>query len=137
MSGNVTYKVFETTSYSCATPTLLFTDTERGEDIRARRALARRMRAHLHQLAAEAELATSNDDGWLVRISIDSDIAGRIQLELVDGNTDEAKRGLAMLEQLAAKHMPAPIAKPKRPSYRKCPDCLNRLDICRATGGCS
>jgi len=62
----------------------------------------RKLRATLHMLAAEAELATPAGEGWVVQTDATSDERGRIYLELADGNEQEAARGLELLRRLCA-----------------------------------
>ena len=60
----------------------------------------RKLRAALHMLAGESELATPASEGWVVQTDATSDLRGRIYLELVDGNAEEAKRGVEFLRAL-------------------------------------
>ena len=62
----------------------------------------RKLRAALHMLAAEAELATPAGESWVVQTDATSDERGRIYLELADGNEQEAARGLELLRRLCA-----------------------------------
>ncbi len=80
----------ETSEYGCPQPT-------------ARLALPRiahyrLCRAALHRLAAEIELATPSVEGWIVQVSHDGDVTGRVYLELLNGDEAEAARGMAVLE---------------------------------------
>jgi len=62
----------------------------------------RKLRAALHMLAAEVELATPAGESWVVQTHATSDERGRIYLELADGNEQEAARGLELLRRLCA-----------------------------------
>src|SRR3954471_17068187 len=72
----------------------------------------RTLRATLHQLAGEAELGSA-DEGWCVRIEVDSEHSGRVVLELVRGDEREAERGAVMLRAIAELHRLASLLAPK------------------------
>ncbi len=63
----------------------------------------RQLSAELHRLAAEVELATPERERWLVQTERFYDGRGRVYLELADGSAAEAERGMAVLEQVAAR----------------------------------
>ncbi len=58
------------------------------------------MKAALHKLAAEFELATLASDCWCVQVD-DYNARGRVYLELADATPAGAERGMAMLTKLA------------------------------------
>ncbi len=57
------------------------------------------VKAALHKLAAEIELATPASERWCVNTE-DFNESGRVYLELADATPVEAARGLAMLTKL-------------------------------------
>jgi hypothetical protein len=60
----------------------------------------RAVKAALHKLAADAELATPASERWCVNTE-DFNESGRVYLELADATPAEAARGMAMLTKLA------------------------------------
>ena len=60
----------------------------------------RRLRAALFALAAEAELATPREEGWIVQVEPIADEVGRVYLELTNGDEAETNRGMALLQRL-------------------------------------
>jgi Ser-tRNA(Ala) deacylase AlaX len=60
----------------------------------------RRLHAALHLLAAEVELATAAGEAWIIQTDATSDERGRLYLELAEATEAEAKRGLALLQQV-------------------------------------
>ena len=59
------------------------------------------VKAALHKLAAEIELATPAGESWCVQVD-DYNESGRVYLELADATPAEAARGMAMLQKLAS-----------------------------------
>jgi hypothetical protein len=59
------------------------------------------VKAALHKLAAEIELATPASERWCVNIE-DYNESGRVYLELADATPAEAARGTALLEKVAS-----------------------------------
>ena len=57
------------------------------------------VKAALHKLAADVELATPANERWCVNTE-DFNESGRVYLELSDATPAEAARGMAMLEKL-------------------------------------
>jgi hypothetical protein len=57
------------------------------------------VKAALHKLAAEIELATPAGERWCVNTE-DFNESGRVYLELADATPAEAARGMALLEEL-------------------------------------
>ncbi|MCB9728214.1 MAG: hypothetical protein H6744_09770 [Deltaproteobacteria bacterium] len=57
------------------------------------------VKAALHKLTAEIELATPARERWCVNTE-DCNECGRVYLELADGTPAEAERGMAMLAKL-------------------------------------
>lgn len=57
------------------------------------------VKAALHKLAADVELATPASEGWCVNIE-DSNESGRVYLELADATPSETARGMALLKTL-------------------------------------
>jgi hypothetical protein len=57
------------------------------------------VKAALHKLAAEIELATPASERWCVNTE-DYNESGRVYLELADATPAEAARGMALLEKL-------------------------------------
>lgn len=55
------------------------------------------VKAALHKLAAEIELATPASESWCVNTE-DCNESGRVYLELADATPAEAARGMALLE---------------------------------------
>jgi hypothetical protein len=65
---------------------------------RRRNASERRLRAVLHAIAAELELATPANECWHVEIACETESeVGLVYLALIDGDEGEAKRGMALL----------------------------------------
>jgi hypothetical protein len=60
----------------------------------------RLVRAALHKLAADVELATPERERWIVQTESFYDARGRVYLELADATPGEAERGMAMLKKL-------------------------------------
>jgi hypothetical protein len=60
----------------------------------------RRLNAALHLLAADAELATSTAERWVVQTETTSDERGRLYLELADATPAEAEQAMAMLRRI-------------------------------------
>jgi hypothetical protein len=58
------------------------------------------VKAALHNLAAEIELATPASERWCVNTE-DFNESGRVYLELADATPAEAARGMALLEKVA------------------------------------
>ncbi|MCA9639963.1 MAG: hypothetical protein KC492_04685 [Myxococcales bacterium] len=58
------------------------------------------LKARLHQLAAEVELA-SIGESWVVVLDAFAERSGCIYLELVHGTAEEAKRAMDVLERVA------------------------------------
>ena len=58
------------------------------------------VKAALHKLAAEVELATPTGESWCVQVD-DYKESGRVYLELADATPAEAARGMAMLKKVA------------------------------------
>jgi len=56
--------------------------------------------ATLHKLAADVEMATPVRENWIVQTESLHDGRGRVYLELSDGTSYEAERGMAMLRNL-------------------------------------
>lgn len=96
MQHNDTTEIFRV----AVTKTSYFTLQPQIEYRPARGTHWRTMRATLHRLAAEAELASVNE-GWCVRTEVDSEHSGRVVLELVRGDEYEAERGAVMLRAVA------------------------------------
>jgi hypothetical protein len=59
------------------------------------------VKAALHRLAAEIELATPASERWCVNTE-DFNQSGRVYLELADATPAEAGRGMALLKKLLA-----------------------------------
>lgn len=57
------------------------------------------VKAALHKLAAEIELATPASESWIVQAE-DYNESGRVYLELADATPAEAERGMALLTKL-------------------------------------
>jgi hypothetical protein len=57
------------------------------------------VKAALHKLAAEIELATPASERWCVNTE-DFNDGGRVYLELADATPAEAERGMALLKKL-------------------------------------
>jgi len=57
------------------------------------------VKAALHKLAAEIELATPASERWCVNTEDESE-SGRVYLELADATPAEAARGMALLKKL-------------------------------------
>ncbi|MEZ4376417.1 MAG: hypothetical protein R3B07_36765 [Polyangiaceae bacterium] len=57
------------------------------------------MKAALHKLAAEIELATTASERWCVNTE-DFNESGRVYLELADATPGETERGMALLKTL-------------------------------------
>ena len=57
------------------------------------------VKAALHKLAADVELATPANERWCVSTD-DYNESGRVYLELADATPAEATRGMAMLRKL-------------------------------------
>jgi len=57
------------------------------------------VKAALHKLAAEIELATPASERWCVNIE-DFNESGRVYVELADATPAEAARGMALLTEL-------------------------------------
>ena len=57
------------------------------------------VKAALHKLAAEVELATPAGERWCVQVD-DYNESGRVYLELADATPAEAARAMAMLKKL-------------------------------------
>jgi hypothetical protein len=57
------------------------------------------VKAALHKLAAEVELATPAPESWCVQVD-DYNESGRVYLELAEATPAEAARGMAMLQKL-------------------------------------
>ena len=57
------------------------------------------VKAALHNLAADVELATPASERWCVNIE-DFNESGRVYLELADATPAEAERGMALLKTL-------------------------------------
>ena len=57
--------------------------------------------ASVYRLVAEIELATAAEETWRVRYEILSETMVLVFLELAEGSSDEAARGLAMLKKWA------------------------------------
>ena len=57
------------------------------------------VKAALHNLAAEIELATPASESWCVNTE-DCNESGRVYLELADATPAEAARGMVMLKKL-------------------------------------
>lgn len=58
------------------------------------------VKAVLHKLAADVELATPANERWCVNTE-DYNESGRVYLELADATPAEAARGMALLEKVA------------------------------------
>lgn len=58
------------------------------------------VKAALHELAADVELATPERERWIVQTESFYDARGRVYLELADATPAEAERGMAMLKKL-------------------------------------
>jgi hypothetical protein len=61
----------------------------------------RRLSAALYRAAAAIEMATPDDERWVVGVEATSDERGRIYLELSETTEDEAARALAVLRGVA------------------------------------
>ena len=61
----------------------------------------RGVKAALHKLATEIELATPASERWCVNTE-DFNESGRVYLELADATPADAARGMAMLKKLVA-----------------------------------
>jgi len=85
-------RVETVTSYNVPQPQIVVTRNEAET--------ARQFRARLHIIAAAVEVQTLPSEDWLVRIEVDSDMSGRICLELAEGDALEAHRGEAMLKRI-------------------------------------
>ena len=57
------------------------------------------VKAALHKLAADVELATPERERWIVQTESFYDARGRVYLELADATPAEAERGMAMLKK--------------------------------------
>jgi len=57
------------------------------------------VKAALHRLAAEIELATPASESWRVNTEDESE-SGRVYLEHTDATSAETARGMAMLKKL-------------------------------------
>jgi len=57
------------------------------------------VKAAVHKLAAEIEMATPANEHWCVNTE-DHNESGRVYLELADATPAEAERGMAMLTKL-------------------------------------
>lgn len=62
----------------------------------------RAVKAAMHKLAAEVEIATPDREGWVVQTETFYDERGRVYLELVSSTPAEAARGMALLKMLVA-----------------------------------
>jgi hypothetical protein len=60
----------------------------------------RLLSAALHKLAADVELATPEQELWVVQTESFCDARGRVYLELADATPAETERGMALLEKL-------------------------------------
>lgn len=60
----------------------------------------REIKAALHRLAADVELATPRGEGWGVQIESYYDAVGRVYLELANATPAEVERGMAFLRNL-------------------------------------
>lgn len=61
----------------------------------------RKVHAALHLLAAAVELATPQEEGWIVQIvAASADDRGTVYLELLHASDEEAQRGLAVLQRV-------------------------------------
>ena len=60
----------------------------------------RALSATLHTIAAAVELATGEEEGWVVVIEVHSDEQGRVCLDLDEATDAEAARGVALLKKL-------------------------------------
>ena len=60
------------------------------------------VKAALHKLAADVELATPERERWIVQTESFYDARGRVYLELADATPAEAERGMAMLKKLVS-----------------------------------
>jgi len=60
----------------------------------------RHIRAALHKLAADIELATPATEGWIVQTEDFYNDCGRVYLELGDATPAEAARAMALLHTL-------------------------------------
>lgn len=58
------------------------------------------VKAALHKLAADVELATPASESWLVQTDDYSDESGRVYLELCDATPAEAARVMTLLKKL-------------------------------------
>ena len=58
------------------------------------------VKAALHKLAADVELATPERERWIVQTESFYDARGRVYLELADATPAEAERGMGMLKKL-------------------------------------
>jgi hypothetical protein len=56
--------------------------------------------AALHKLAANVELATPQQERWVVRTESFCEARGRVYLELADATPAETERGMALLKKL-------------------------------------
>ena len=61
------------------------------------------LKARLHQLAAEVELA-SIGESWVVVLEVFAERSGCVHLELVEGSAEEAKRAMVVLERVTGEH---------------------------------
>ncbi|MGE5785442.1 MAG: hypothetical protein ACM3ZE_12660, partial [Myxococcales bacterium] len=62
----------------------------------------RYLKATLHALAVELELATPAGESWCVEIAPVGDVTGTIVIELIQGTPAEAARAMALLQQVAS-----------------------------------
>ena len=60
----------------------------------------RALKAALHKLAADVELATPANERWIVQAEDFYDARGRVYLELDGATPAEAARGMALLKML-------------------------------------
>jgi hypothetical protein len=59
------------------------------------------VRASILKAAAELELKTAPNEAWVIQFDFPSNTEARIYLELADGSTAEAERGLGLLKRWA------------------------------------
>jgi hypothetical protein len=83
----------DTSRHGIPTPTLQISIPKPGNH--------RHLKAALHEFSARLELATPPKDAWVITIGYAGDYHGRIEIELIQGTTEEADRAMALLKEIA------------------------------------
>ena len=99
--NTTTRKMIGATHIQVSTGASRYGNPEPQIDLRAPKGTPhRKVRAALFALAAEVELETPRQEGWIVQIEPLSDETGRVYLELMSGEDPEVARGLALLQRI-------------------------------------